>query len=180
MPRSEPRLHESAGFTLVEILVVVALIAILVSIAATGLRIFESDRSPEVQARRLAMLFSLAGDEAIMTGTEVGMRLGRGNMQFYRFVPETREWVSLAGDLQFRDRELPVDMSMQLVLEGFEATQPEGETDASKSPQVIFFSSGEATPFHVEISMPGNDESWLVQVDLLGQVEARDTNARAN
>ncbi|MEE8118759.1 MAG: type II secretion system minor pseudopilin GspH [Gammaproteobacteria bacterium] len=175
MARHACRPLAQAGFTLLEILVVLAFVGILVSMAATGLRVFNFGRSPEQQANRVAALLQLASDEAILTGTEVGLRIDSNRLQFSRFQLETREWISLAKDSQFRDREIPDGIVMQLELDGVAVNEiafaANNESDkVSPAPQIIFFSSGEVVPFTLRFKGETDQPTWQIASNILGQL----------
>ena len=175
-PRHSHRLLPQAGFTLLEILVVLVFVALLVSMAATGLRIFNAGRSPETQANRFAALLQLASDEAVLTGTEVGLLMDSRDMQFFRFQPATREWVSLSKDEQFFDREIPDGITMQLELEGlavnnFQLDPGDEALQDSPAPQLIFFSSGEATAFTLRFTGEPDQPAWQLVGNILGQFD---------
>jgi type II secretion system protein H len=63
----------SAGFTLIEILVVVTVIGIIVSIGLLSLSVLGDDRQLRIEARRIATLLASAQDEAVMQGREFGL-----------------------------------------------------------------------------------------------------------
>lgn len=67
------RVRPCAGFTLIEILVVVLIIAITVSIAMVNLSRSDRDTLRE-EAARLASSYRHAQDEAVMTGVALGWR----------------------------------------------------------------------------------------------------------
>jgi len=86
----------AAGFTLIEVLIVVVLIAITASLAVVSLR--QDDRAVlREEAQRLADSFRFLQDEAIMTGAIIGWR---GESQGYAYQRRTvdKQWVPLDAD----------------------------------------------------------------------------------
>lgn len=70
MPRLPAR-----GFTLVEVMVVIAIIAILVTMVSLSLRGDRAGEQIEEEARRLAALLNLLREEAVMRNTDLGLVL---------------------------------------------------------------------------------------------------------
>lgn len=101
--------HRNAGFTLVEILVVLAIVAVMV--LAVGLSVDSGGPARRVtsEAQRLAALMQLACDESSQFGQDVGVRFDAHGYRFLRSVG--REWQPRTSD-QSRARRLPVGMRL--------------------------------------------------------------------
>lgn len=93
------RASRAAGFTLIEVLVVVLLIAITASLAVVSLR--QDDRQlVRAEALRLAESFRHVQDEALLTGATFGWRAEPRGYEYLRRTPD-RQWTALeseAGD----------------------------------------------------------------------------------
>ena len=116
----------------------------------------------------------------MLTGTEVGLLMDLDHMLFFRFQPATREWVSLSKDKQFYDREIPAGITMQLELEGlsvnnFELEPGNESSQEPPTPQLIFFSSGEATAFTLRFTGDPDQPAWQVVVNILGQFDVSES-----
>lgn len=88
--------RRSAGFTLMEILVVVLIVAITASIAVVNLSRSDLDTLRD-EAVRLAASYRHAQDEAVMTGAALGWR---GDADGYAYFRRTAD-----GEWQLLDRE---------------------------------------------------------------------------
>ncbi|HEX7031107.1 MAG TPA: type II secretion system minor pseudopilin GspH [Gammaproteobacteria bacterium] len=168
------------GFTLLEILIVVVLIAILTAAAVNTINFVVDDADAETEARRIAALANLAAEEALLTGREYGLRIDDENLEFFIFDDVTRQWQPLTDDNIFQPRPVPEGIDFDLVLEGqaialgdeSEDESGAGEEDLPEPPQVMFLSSGQITPFTLTVAErdPGG-ETWTVEGDLLGRME---------
>ncbi|MDJ0700535.1 MAG: type II secretion system minor pseudopilin GspH [Woeseiaceae bacterium] len=176
--------RRAKGFTLIEILVVVTVIAIVTSAAMLSLTLVGDDRDARTDARRLASLLEVAMDEAIMQGREFGLELMQGGYRFVEYDPNALQWAEVPFDDTFRPRNLSEGVSMDLYIEDQRVvleqqaavieTAGDDEDDDRESdyaPHVFVFSSGDITPFQVRLSRLPNDEPIVLSVDALGQAE---------
>lgn len=183
MPRAAA---SERGFTLLEILIVMVLIAIVTAAAINIINFTIRDADAETEAKRFAALASLAAEQALLTGREYGVRLDEDTMRFFVFEDENGQWLPLDEDNTFRPRPLPAALDFDLVLEGQEVvlggTADEEEQDQAvggeddsdtqlEQPQLMFLSSGEITPFTLTVSETDGEETWVVEGDLLGRME---------
>lgn len=186
-------MRASRGFTLLEILVVMVLIAILSAAAINMINFAVRDADAETEARRFAALARLAAEEALLTGREYGLRIDEQQLRFFVFEDLTGQWQPLADVRVFEPRPLPESIELDLVLEGQEIVlgdtgvgEEEGDRDslgtlgeddedaAIEQPQILFLSSGEVTPFTLTVEERGGEETWVVESDLLGRMEIRE------
>lgn len=173
-------MRSQRGFTLLELLVVVVLIAILTAAAVSTINFVARDGDPHTEARRLAALAGLAAEEALLTGREYGMRLDDDEIVFLLFDELSGQWQPLTEDDTFQPRPLPESLDFDLVIEGqaivlgADAGATDAEEDVPAPPQLMFLSSGEITPFTLSISTQEIDgETWIVEGDLLGRMEIK-------
>ena len=120
-------------------MVVIVIIGVILSFAVLSVGDGGQARKLEQEARRLASLLTLASQEAIMQGKEMGISFEQNSYRFYLF--QEQKWQATRSDI-FRPRTLPLGMQVEIHLEGEQIGL--GETDA---PQLFIFSSGEFTPF---------------------------------
>lgn len=179
-----PVSRKATGFTLIEILVVVIIIATISGIALLSMNLIGDDRELDTERKRLATLIELAQDEAMMQGREFGLELMTSTYRFVEFDPFTSEWSEILGDEIFRLRQLPEGMEFELYVEDkrivldndpqqFE--DPEDETMSLAieiyAPHVFLFSSGESTSFEIRLRRPLNEQQLSMRGDILGQIE---------
>ncbi len=154
MPRSVTgRSTEGAirGFTLLELLAVIAIIAVITGMAVLSLGDGGRDREMSEHARRLATLMELARQEVMLGAPTVGVAFTRHAYHF-QHLQEVRdgvlEWRDIPGDETLRPRSLIDDeVEFELTVEGrrarleFDPEQP--------APNVFLEASGEVTPFEL-------------------------------
>lgn len=173
--------ENARGFTLIEVLVVMVLMALLTAAAMTTLNYAFRNDGAETEARRIAALSRLAAEEALLTGREYGLRIDDDRLRFFLFEDEVGQWQPLDEDNTFRPRPLPEDLDFDLVLEGQAVMLGQGAEDDKESdnddnapepPQLMFFSSGQITPFTLTVS-EADGETWIIEGDLLGRLEVK-------
>jgi len=162
----------SAGFTLIEVMVVVLIIGITVSLAV--LSISGGEQPVQTEARRLQVLLGLVREESILQGRNLGLRFKADGYQFFALNGE--QWVPLEDDQMLRPREMPAELRLALEAEGerfefFPTKDDEDKRDKKKdTPQVYFLASGEVSPFSL-ILRPFDGDAWQLQVSESGAVE---------
>ncbi|MGI9273202.1 MAG: type II secretion system minor pseudopilin GspH [Woeseiaceae bacterium] len=176
----------SSGFTLIEILVVVSVMAIIVSIALLSLGVLGDDRQLREEARRVGSLLQAAQDEAIMQGREFGLEVMRESYRFVEYDPYELRWLEMQTDDIFRYRQLPGDIEFDLLLEdkivllSLDAKEIDQDDDDERgsnrsneayAPHIMIFSSGESTPFELRLVNRGLEQIVILEGDVLGQIE---------
>lgn len=139
-----PRIRRTRGFTLIEVLLVVVLIAVLMGVAVVSL-------NPEDPARRLLRAreqmqgqLALARVIAERDQFEIGVRLRPESWQFLRFSSNSRRWEIIADEPAFK-----VTPYAGLALSWQDAdakTATVSNDGAGLVPDFMLMSSGEATP----------------------------------
>lgn len=147
------RLQTSAGFTLLELLVVLTLIGVISGLAVLSVDLAGPDRVVEEEIRRLALLLDEQCEEAILDSRELGLRLTSDGYRFSQWTGE--EWAEYLSPPTFRNHRLPGGFHWRLELEGAEVLIE--DDPARYDPHVICFSSGEMTPFELALWGPSGD-----------------------
>jgi len=173
-----------AGFSLLEIMVVVVIVGIIISVASLSLGILRSDRELKIEADRFMALAEVAQDEATMQSREFGIELMTAGYRFVEYDALAGQWADVPGDDTLRLRVLPEDVEFELYLEDKRIVlnddpavfdDPKMQTTRSAtqkySPHLMIFSSGDATPFELRILRDYGDQNILLRGDALGTVE---------
>jgi general secretion pathway protein H len=144
MSSTEPvRAAAARGFTLVEILVVVVIIALLVSVVAVRLAP-DARQNLRAEAARLAALLAHAHDEAIATGMPLAWQGADSGYRFVRRAPD-RTWQPLARDAAFRTRELAPGVSVTAIETAARADGP--------APAIVLAPTGVNEPFRITLAL---------------------------
>jgi general secretion pathway protein H len=164
----------SAGFTLLELLVVVAIIGLLSAAVALSWRAVGNDQEMEQETGRLRSMIDLLREEALMQSRDYGLMFTQTGYRFYVFDYRQLEWVEAQRDRLLQPHALRPLLSMTLFLEGRDVPLvPDFESQdiENPEPQVMLLSSGEVTPFEVEMSREGIEGRFELNVALDGKVD---------
>ena len=143
------------GFSLLELLVVMAIIGILVGAAVLSLRDLGTDRANErEQAERLKSVLDLVREEAIMQSRDYGVLFTRSAYRFYTYDYGLEAWLAPAGDRLLGEHTIGDRLDLAVVVEDREivlAERIDADDEDDPEPQVLILSSGEMTPFEARI-----------------------------
>jgi general secretion pathway protein H len=171
----------SKGFTLVEILVVVVIIAMVVSLAVLSIGVTGRDSQLDEESRRIEGLVGLLHERALLEGRDFGLRIEPAAYEFVVYEPRRDRWNRLDQEHEFRHRDLPKGLSFQLLLDSqivvIKPLDPNLKSDESPSaPQVAIAASGEGTPFRLTLLRDGTTANASVDGDALGKITRTGTN----
>ena len=171
------------GFTLIEILVVVIIIATVVSIALISINVAGDDTELDTERRRLASLIETIQDEAVLQGREFGIEIMTSSYRFVEFDPLTRQWAEIPFDDLYRLRRLPEGLEFELFIDERRVElkndpetladpddRPSRRTDPY-APHLFIFASGESTVFELHIVRSALDRQVVLRGDVLGELE---------
>lgn len=174
------------GFTLLELLVVVVIVAILFTYTTLAIRSSSPEDLIQQEAQRLQRLVQLALEEAILRGEEYGLEVKLDGYRFLRF--RQNQWQPLEQDRLLRPRELPYEMELEMRLEDTDIVIDTSDDSLSQQmlnldteqgekkkprtrPQIYLLSSGEITPeFEIRLYILGVAASYFVRGKFDGEV----------
>lgn len=190
--RTAAQRKRQLGFTLLELLVVVVIVAILFTYTTLAIRSNSPEEIIKEEAFRLERLIQLAQEEAILRGEEYGIEIFLDGYRFLRFAEN--QWLPMINDQLLRARELPLDMELEMRLEETEiviglVTDPmsDNEVDLEQTsepaddkkeeeikPHIYLMSSGEITPdFEIRLYILGIEASYIVSGIFDGTLETK-------
>lgn len=146
-----------AGFTLIEILVVLIIVGLLSALAVFTMGGSSQHRELESEVRKLYVLMQTASEQAVLNNSELGLQLENDGYQFVVFQDDTGDW-RVSEERIFRTRSFP---DWLVATKYIENDIPRLASDEDKLlPDVVFFSSGATTPFEIEFTV-GSDSDYL-------------------
>lgn len=172
-PSAMPRIGHR-GFTLVEILVVVAIMALLAGFAMLAVRGRDAQALVDEEAARLQTLLTLAREEAVFRYRTIGVWLHAGGYRFLDYRDGT--WLSAEDDLM-RPRELREGVGVRLYLDGRPVVL-DVEMPENLLPQIVVYPDGVGIPFEIVVEAAGATARTL-QGSATGEIEIerKDGNA---
>ena len=165
----------SKGFTLVEILVVVVIMAIVISIAILAVGTTGRDTQLDEESRRIEGLVGLLHERALLEGRDFGLRIEPTAYEFVAYDARSDRWTTLDQEHEFRHRDLPKGLSFQLQLDSQTVVIKPVDRNLSGSaappaPQLAIAASGEGTPFRLTLMRDGTASKASVDGDALGKI----------
>lgn len=172
------RESRQSGFTMIEILVVLVLVGLLASLAIVNLGGGREQREMTSKIRELYVLMQTASEQAILNNEELGLVIDEEGYRFVVFDELEREWASESARL-FQGRGFPEWMIVTLFTEGDIPRLASGEDDEEDEenqlrPDIVFYSSGETTPFELEfLATMSPDQIYRLESDGLNEIEMK-------
>jgi general secretion pathway protein H len=172
--RRAQRCRAEGGFSLLELLVVVAIIAVFVGAAVLSLSLVGADPASEQQAARLKGVLDLAREEALMQSRDFGVLFTSSAYRFYVYDYGLQSWLEPADDDLLSEHALDETLEFALKVED-RAILLEDELDPDDledpQPQVMILSSGEMTQFEASVSRPADDGEYVLTAAVDGEIE---------
>jgi len=165
--RLSRRTAASGGFTLIEMLVVVALVVILLGMI--GLRIGGATRDVRTEAERLAAVIQAAQEQALLGGVPLALRL-TGDGYAFDTQGADRNWVEVVQDDVLRPRRFArgVEMDSAMI----------EESPAASGARLMLPPSGDWLPF--SLTLRRSDERWQVKGGADGEIKVAPAGTRGS
>lgn len=176
MPIRRTPIAKHAGFTLIEIMVVLLIMGLAVG---TVMLSYSGESGRDLlkkQSQRLQVVFNMASDYAVLNQRQLGLRVEKKDNSYYFMVlDEEQEWQKIELDKTFAEYQLPELFSLDMTLtdlpwetedslfnsdafdEGLSVSEDGVEIGKEEEkkldpPQIFIFSSGEITPFSITLA----------------------------
>ena len=191
----QDRTHQEAGFTLLEIMLVIFLMGMMVTGVVMTISAVGPDKQLKTEAIRFIGVLELAEEEALLSSIEMGLVIADQEYQFV-YLDDNDKWTALANSKLFAKKELDENMLLSLELAGLKAQDSflgsrklfadddglfeqqdglfEGDDEAVRiEPDIFIYSSGEITEFTLTFTYLDaelGDSSIQVQFDEYGEL----------
>jgi general secretion pathway protein H len=109
-----------AGFTLLEILVVIVIMGVIVSMATLSINMLGRDTEVEDQAKRFWAVLQQAKEETELQSLNLGVYISAEAYEFLRFDPRQNLWIPISDDKLYATRNLPDGLRFRLWLDSRE------------------------------------------------------------
>ena len=161
---------DSAGFTLIEIMVVVVIIGVVAALMVLSFTLTGRDRELEKESDRLFALFTYTREQAELQTREYGVLFQDDGYEFLTYDARRAIWRSVPDDDALVARRLPDGLGVKLTVEARPVVLTRPKDARDKTPQVMIFSNGDLTSFAATLEREGGLRSVTVTQDDQGQV----------
>jgi general secretion pathway protein H len=164
----------SRGFTLVEILVVVVIMAIVIALAVLSIGVTGRDSQLDEESKRIEGLLDILHERAVLEGRDFGLRVQPAGYEFAVYDADRDRWLTMNDESEFRHRNLPKGVTFELELDSVAVVLKAPDTNLNDTPppppQVAIAASGEGTPFRLTLSREATQAHATVDGNSLGKI----------
>lgn len=180
-----------SGFSLLEILAVLVIIGFAMNLVVLTLN-DQDEEQLEQEALKLHTMINLASEYAVMNQFELGFHIDENTNTFELLAFNGEKWVVISEQDVLKPHQFSEFINVELVLEDLpwgeenllqqvdwrqllnsEDEESLLELEKMKIPQVLLLSSGEVSPFQIELELKENDRAkpYFIKGELMAPVE---------
>ncbi len=167
------RARFTRAFTLLELLVVLVIIGVVISMVSLSIGTHNRETVLSEQARRLAALIDMAGEQAIVSSEPFGVRFSPTGYRF--LVLDGKKWRAVSNDDLLRPRRLAAGMRITLEISG--EPVPLAAAGDDLKPHVFLYTTGERTPFTATLRIGTDGPAVRVTGPFSGKVRVAGADA---
>lgn len=154
----------TAGFTLVELLVVVALVGLVITFIVVNIE-RDVDQLAQIEARRFKALVEYARDESLLTGRPYAVEIDEAGSS-YQFLVPGEPWQVVGRDDVLKPRRLPEGVRLRLDL----------QQSGTSQRLVVVDGLGVITPF--ALFLRGDSREYSITLDAGQNLQVRHRDVR--
>jgi len=151
--------NRTRGFTLIEIMVVIAIMGIMLSLGMFAFGDGGLSDKLQQESQRLHGLIKLAQEESILQSKEMALELESDGYVFKQF--DDDKWIDIKEDKIFRKRSLTAGIELDLKIEDAQLALNTAK-DNDEPIRIYILSSGEFTPFDLTLKINDLDEFYVL------------------
>jgi general secretion pathway protein H len=152
-----------AGFTLIEILVVVVIIAVMTTIAVLSVGVLGKDRGLDDEGDRFTDVVAAATEQAGLEGRDYGIWFGPDRYEVMAYVTRRQRWETVPDDRLYEVHELPVGLVPHLEIEGRAIMLLPEKPDTPSVPQVLIYAGGDSSSYRLQLTREGSEAAFVVE-----------------
>ena len=160
----------TAGFTLIEILIVVLIIGLMSAGMLLSFTLTGRDPELEKESDRLLALFTYVREQAELQTREYGVLFQDDGYEFLAYDMRRAAWRSVFEDDALSARKLPDGLGVKLTVEARPVVLTRPADAKDKTPQIMIFSNGDLTSFAATVERDGGRRSVTLTQDDQGLV----------
>ncbi|MBX3709950.1 MAG: type II secretion system minor pseudopilin GspH [Gammaproteobacteria bacterium] len=163
----------SAGYTLIEILIVIFIISIVTSVALLSISHNENKRL-ESFTREFVQIMTLAEEQAMLQPTVLGLKLDKYSYQFASYHSPLGEqknpWVPLQDKI-LGNHKIPSNIQLDMKMTGKQVSDS-SDSAQTNLPQIIISTNGDITPFTIYVAKRGQKPRYVIKGEADGSISS--------
>lgn len=166
------------GFTLIEVLVVLIIIAVITGIAATSFGHFGENRREKIIVQQFARTIEVAQQQALLTPSILGLSITDRGYQFFQYEillnSKRAEWMPLRDDMLSNKTAFEKTFAVRVTqIAHYSLSEKSGQNRQTQEndPRIVFSPSGYVTPF--ALTLKGKQETFVLRVNNNGLVSVK-------
>ena len=155
--------RREAGFTLIEILVVVVIIAVMTTVAVLSVGVLGKDRGLDDEGDRFTDVVAAATEQAGLECRDYGIWFGPDRYEVMAYVQRRQRWETVPDDRLYDVHELPTGLAPHLEIEGRQILLVPERPDTPSVPQVMIYAGGDSSSYRLQLTREGSDAAFVVE-----------------
>lgn len=167
-------MRKHAGFTLIEIMIVVLIISIVTSVGVLTIS-RNNNKEIEMFAKELTQVIKMAEEQAMLQPTELGLMM---HDQAYQFAAlqtadntKAPHWSAL-DDNVLGQHVIPEQIEVRVDTHSPQTVDE--DENAQKSPQLVISTNGDVTPFTIYVGKKGAKPRFAITGDADGNITSKE------